>query len=411
MVARVDSNAYHDRWLDANRQQLMAEAPLLGPARLNGGYWLVRYRFYGKTHCKVSLLGFGAMKLPVRNQGKVDFDKSTAVVKRALELGVNIFDSSIIYGQSEKALGIALEGIPREKYFIQTKNPTWKPLRGRESYRSRLERALKALKTGYIDFYLAHDLGWDIFKKAGKRFMKEMRRAQSEGLVRHIGFSTHDSEQNMIRLIETGLFECILCQYNLIDLSNARVMEHAHSKGVGVSVMGPVGGGRLAYPTDLTKSVPGKRRSDVEAAFRFVFSNRHVDTAFSGMFTIEQVEENARTASHARSLTKKELERIKRLSLSKKELSKLYCTGCNYCMPCPHGVAIPSAFTYLIWRRVYGINNLAHDGYKALVKQGKGADKCVECGRCEKHCPQKIEIIKQLKEAHEELSASTSRRK
>ncbi len=373
----------------------------------------MRYRFYGKTGCKVSLLGFGAMRLPLRTQGDVDFDKASAVIRRAFELGVNIFDSHLQYhaGESEKALGIALQGIPREKYFIQTKNPTWTPLRGRESHRSRLQRALKALRTDYIDFYLMHSLGWDMFKKVGKRFVKEVRQARDEGLVRHIGFSTHDSEQNIIRLIDRGFFECMLCQYNLIDLSNARVMEYAHSKGLGVSVMGPVGGGRLAYPMELTKAIPGKRQSDVQAAFRFVFSNRFVDTAFSGMSTIEQVEENARTASYASSLTKKKVDHIKQLSISKSGLARLYCTSCNYCLPCPHSVAISEIFTYLIWRRVYGIHSLASESYQALVKAGQGADKCVECGRCEKLCPQKIKIIRQLKVAHEELSALTSRRK
>jgi len=204
----------------------------------------MQYRTYGNTNARVSLLGFGAMRLPTTKAGKVDFDQSTEIMRFACKQGVNIFDSHLHYcnKQSETAIGIAMEGIPREAYFIQTKSSPWRPLRGRESYRSRLERSLKALKTDYIDFYLAHGLTWEVFQKVGKRFIREMARARDEGLIRHIGMSTHDKPKNVIRLLDTGLFECILCQYNLLDLSNLRPIARAYAKGVGVSVMGPVAG-------------------------------------------------------------------------------------------------------------------------------------------------------------------------
>jgi len=365
----------------------------------------MQYRIYGKTKARVSLLGFGAMRLPMDNAKKVDFDKSTEMMRFAYERGLNIFDSSPGYcnKQSETAIGIAMEGNPRATYFIQTKNVTWKPLRGRESYRSRLERSLKALKTDYIDFYLTHSLSWDVFRKKGKRFFREMNRARDEGLIRHIGMSTHDKEENVIRLLDTGLFECMLCQYNLLDLSNLRVINYAHTRGVGVSIMGPVGGGRLAFPTELAAAVPGRNQDEVTAALRFVFSNRNISTAFSGMSELKQVEENTRIASKARPLSARELRRIKKLSHKKKALAELYCTGCGYCMPCPSGVNIPAAFQYMNWKRVYGLTQSARKAYRWLVKTGGGADKCVECGRCEKLCPQNISIIKQLKETGKAL--------
>jgi len=365
----------------------------------------MQYRIYGKTKARVSLLGFGAMRLPMNKKGKVDLDKSTEMMRFAYEHGVNIFDSHPNYcsKQSETAIGIAMEGIPRDTYFIQTKNHLWKPLRGRESYRSRLERSLKALKTDYIDFYLAHSLTWEDFRKAGKRFFREMNRARDEGLIRHIGMSTHDNEENVIRLLDTGLFECMLCQYNLLDLSNHRPIAHAYSNGIGVSVMGPVGGGRLAFPSLLAAAVPGRVRDEVAAALRFVFSNRYVSTAFSGMSELKQVRENIHTASTVKPLSAKELARIRKLSREKKALADLYCTGCGYCTPCPKGVAIPEIFQYMNWKRLYGLNRPAREAYARLVKAGKGADRCVECGQCEKRCPQNIPIIRQLKESHKAL--------
>ncbi len=371
----------------------------------------MRYTTYGKTGLSVSRLGFGAMRLPANEtpDGKeqVDYDKSTPLIRRALELGVNFIDThhNYHYSQSEIAIGLALEGLDRSKVIIQTKNPTWKDLAEGETYRQRLEDGLKRAKTDYFDIYFLHSLSWQTFEKVGDEFMKMALQAKEEGLIRHIGFSTHDKYEGIVKIVDTGLFECMLCQYNLLDLSNEKAIGYAHAKGLGVSVMGPVGGGRLATPNELARFMPAGQSSPVEAALRFVWDNPGVDSAVSGMSTIEQVEENVKTVDIAAPLTDAERARIVEIREEKKKLADLYCTGCGYCMPCPNGVNIPRVFEYMNWVRVYGFaESAAREHYVWMRNRGSDASKCVECGQCEPKCPQKIQIIKQLAESHKVLS-------
>jgi predicted aldo/keto reductase-like oxidoreductase len=173
--------------------------------------------------------------------------------------------------------------------------------------------------------------------------------------------------------------------------------------------MGPVGGGRLGAPTEqIQKLLPGKVVSSAEIALRFVFSNPNVACAISGMSTLEQIEENVRIASNTEPLTADERERMLVMLEENKRLKELYCTGCNYCMPCPNDVNIPENFKYMNYHRIYGLTEYAKRYYKKLGEEGwwvKGqkAEKCIECGECEPKCPQKIPIIKQLKETAEVL--------
>ncbi len=371
----------------------------------------MQYTTYGKTGIKVSRLGFGAMRLPTVEDAsggeKVDFDRSTELIRKVLASGVNFIDTHHNYhsSQSEEAIGYAIEGLDRESLAIQTKNSTWKDLAEGETHRQRLEAGLKRAKTDYFDMYLMHSLDWETFEKVGDAFMEEAHKAKDEGLVRHIGMSTHDKPENIKRLIDTGLFECMLCQYNLIDLTNEEAIAYAKARGLGVSVMGPVGGGRLATPSELTKHLPGGRASGAEAALRFVLSNPNVDVAVSGMSTIGQVIENVATASIETPLSDEEKANIREVIAEKRKLADLYCTGCGYCMPCPNGVNIRRVFEIMNWKRVYGIDEVAQKYYAGLVRRNHDASQCIECGQCEPKCPQKIEIIRQLKESDAALKS------
>jgi hypothetical protein len=370
----------------------------------------MQYVTYGKTGLKVSKLGFGAMRLPSSptSDGKeqVDYDKSTPLIRKAIELGINFIDTHHNYhdSQSEIAIGLALEGLDRSKVFIQTKTPAYRDLAPGETHRSRLEAGLKRIKSDYFDIYFMHSLNWATFEKVGKAFMAEMERCKDEGLIRHLGFSTHASYEDIVKLVDTGHFESMLCQYNLLDLSNERAIEYAKSLGLGISVMGPVGGGRLSVPNELTKYVPTHAYSAPAAALRFVWGNRNVDSAVSGMSTIEQIEENVKTAAIAAPLSDEERRRIAEIREERKKLADLYCTGCEYCMPCPNGVEIPQVFEYMNWVNVYGLgDDNAREHYAWMKQRGKDASKCIECGQCEPKCPQKIPIIRQLKESHKKL--------
>jgi len=374
----------------------------------------MQYRKLGDTGLEVSALGFGCMRLP-KVEGdpkKVDRDASVALFKRAVELGVNYFDTAYLYdqGDSERALGEFLKEVKREDVIITTKNPVghqWYRIPGTartaELWRSCLEEELKRLDTDYIDNYLFHDtqlLTFRIIISAPGGPLEQALKAKEEGLIRHIGISCHDTPYNMIKIIEMakGAIELIVLQYNLIDRKNEVVIDYAYDHGIGIAVMGPVGGGRLIYPSETYLSTV-KVRSAAELALRFVLANRGVSTAMSGMNTMEQLEENAAAASIEEPLSKEELETIDRLQKENAKLLNLYCTGCHYCMPCKHGVNIPENFNAYNLLRVHGLVELARNTYEKLG-EGK-AENCKKCGECVGKCPQHIQIPERLEEVAE----------
>lgn len=374
----------------------------------------MQYRKFGRTGIAISALGFGAMRLPFENVGdkKVfNVEESIRAIHRAFELGVNYIDTAPYYcdGESEVIVGKALKG-RRDKVYLSTKNPIEDD--SGAHWRERLEKSLKKLDTDYIDFYHMWGISWDAYVnkinvKDGP--LEAARRAKEEGLIRHISFSFHDAPENMIKLIDTGNFETVLCQYNLLDRSNEKAIAHAGEKGLGVVIMGPVGGGRLGAPSETIQGLmPGKSSSSPEIALRFVLANPNVTCALSGMGSVQMVEENVKVASNETPLTDDELARIKASMEEKKRMADLYCTGCNYCMPCPTGVNIPLNFQIMNNYRVYDIHEYARDQYKQIGEvewmKGKKAEECIECGICEEKCPQKINIREQLKETAKALS-------
>ena len=209
-----------------------------------------------------------------------------------------------------------------------------------------------------------------------------------------------------MKLIDTGEFEGMLCQYNLLDRLNEEAIAHAHEKGLGVAIMGPVGGGRLVAPSERIQEIVGGAKSTPEVALRFVLSNPNVTLALSGMNSIAMVEENAATVSREETLTAEEKQKVLGMLTETKRLSDLYCTGCNYCMPCPNDIDIPANFSAMNYHRVWGLEEHARQLYERLGKKKKPdgtvveawAEACIECGECEPKCPQNIPIREQLKE-------------
>jgi predicted aldo/keto reductase-like oxidoreductase len=210
-------------------------------------------------------------------------------------------------------------------------------------------------------------------------------------------------------LIDTGIFESVLCQYNAIDKSNTAGIAYAKEKGLGVNVMGPLGGGRVSgMPKEIATKLGIEVKSSAELALRFVLANPGIDCALSGMSSLQMVEENAATASNAAPLSEREIDAINGMMAENEKLANLYCTGCAYCMPCPKGVNIPHIFKTMNYYKVYGIEEYAKNQYASIGNQwipGKDASACIECGICEKSCPQKLQIREQLKESHRTLTA------
>lgn len=372
----------------------------------------MRYKKLGNTDIEISVLGFGCMRFPMIKTDKgddVDREKTYALIRKAFCLGVNHFDTAYFYcgGHSENALGEALKGI-RHRVYVSTKLPS-SHIEKPGDARKLLEKQLEKLQTDYIDIYYFHGIGYESFLETNKKteWLKDVQKAKEEGLVRHISFSFHDKPENMKKLADMGCFESVLCQYSAIDRSNEEAMAYVKSKGMGVIVMGPMGGGRVSgMPKQVAERLGIKVKSSAELALRFVLANPSVDCALSGMSTIQMVEENAQVASNADPLSEQEVQAINEMMKENEKLAQLYCTGCSYCMPCPAEVNIPHIFQLMNYHRVYGATQYAREGYSNIGSPwspGKNADACIECGVCETKCPQKIKIREQLKESHAAL--------
>jgi len=373
------------------------------------------YKTFGKTGVKVSALGFGAMRLPMKEvDGKkiVDEDLAVPLMQKAFDMGINYVDTAPLYCEtlSENAVGKALKGW-RDKVYLSTKNPI-EDADG-DHWMERLEKSLKKLDTDYIDFYHFWGISLKSFESwQGLKFgpLEAAYKAKGQGLIKHISFSYHDAAENYKKIVDSGHFETTLVQYNMLDRSNEENIAYAKSKGLGVVVMGPVGGGRLGAPSEKIQSLlKNKLVSTAEMALRFVLSNENIDMALSGMGDLQMLKENFEIASRTGHLTESEVQHIKTMMEENKNLAKLYCTGCNYCKPCPQGIDIPYLFEIMNRYRVYDLKEHAKSAYKEMM-EGKSwiksadASKCVSCGACEEKCPQKLPIIKQLQETHKTLA-------
>ncbi len=365
----------------------------------------MKYRAFGKTGFDISALGFGCMRLKeYEKDGKwyVDQDHTDEMLRKACDLGVNYFDTAYYYchSNSEAAIGRALKPY-RDKVKISTKVPMGKEMTKPGDYRRYLEESLRRLDTDRIDFYHFWGINKAVFdeKIIGMQVYKEAIRAKEEGLIRHISFSFHDAPENMGYIIDNGPFlESVLCQYNLLDRTNEKMIEYAAGKGLGVVVMGPVGGGRLSGSGGLSEKLTGKKvGANYELAFKYVLSNPHVGCALSGMETAAMVEQNA-AAVDSGPLTADESAEINDAMQRLKKFSDLYCTGCNYCNVCPQNIEIPRVFGFYTMFNVYDLKREAVKSYNDFLSFSENTpDKCVECGLCAEKCPQKLEIPRLLK--------------
>ena len=383
----------------------------------------MQYVDFGKTGVKVSRLGMGCMRLPSREKdGKTIYDeeKGIALIHRAIELGVNYFDTAPYYcdAQSEGILGKALKNGRREKIYLSTKNPIEND--SGDDYEKRLESSLKKLETSYIDFYHFWGISLETFLKSVMKKDGPLDRAKKlkeQGLIKHISFSFHDhgagekEGDNLKEILKKGegVLESVLCQYNLMDRNKEPGIAMAHQMGMGTVIMGPVGGGRLGAPSKtIMDLLPGRFTSSAELALRFVLANSNVNVALSGVSNFDQLEENAAVADNTAPLSQDELDRIETMMKENERLAGLYCTGCKYCMPCPSGLNIPEIFKIMNYHRVYQITDFAKKSYAEIGKfpwtKFENAAACTMCGECEKKCPQSLPIREQLKETHKILA-------
>ncbi|MBM4163079.1 MAG: aldo/keto reductase [Lentisphaerae bacterium] len=364
------------------------------------------YRTLGKTGLRVSQLGFGAMRLPMRGEGAgalIDRDLAIPMIHRAFEAGVNYIDTAVGYcnQDSQRVVGAALKGW-RDRIVLSTKNHYFGE--DEKTWWSLLEQSLERLEVSCIDIYNHHGVnGGSYAEHVAPRLSTWMRKAQEQGLIKHICCSFHDNNAALLKLVASGYPSVITLQYNLLDRQLEEGIAAAHAAGIGVVAMGPVAGGRLGDTSSVLGGiVPGIERVP-ELALRFVLANPGVTVALSGMGTLQMVEENVRICADPVSLSAADQAAITTQLERLKKMADLYCTGCNYCMPCPQGVAIPRIFECYNRGRVYDSWATAKAGYAGIGAgswdPGRKADVCADCGLCEPKCPQHIQIRARLKEA------------
>ncbi len=377
----------------------------------------MKFKELGKTGVKVSVLGFGGLRLPSRGDRDsevVDDEKAFPLIQKAAELGVNIFDTGwgYINEDSQRALGHALKPF-REQVYLSNKLPlylTKKP----DDFWVYLAKELQLMDTDYIDLFHFHMVGRAFWEKIKNfKLIDLAERAKAKGLIKHIGFSFHDIPELMKEMVDTGAFEMLICQYNMIDQDNEAVMQYARDKGVGIIVMGPTAGGNISDGGDefLKKFPESPAKTATELAMRFVWSNPSVDCALSGIQNLEMLKENVASASKYDEITQDERIYMKKVINETFEIPKLQaglCTGCRYCDVCPKGVRpFVTIVAYNRWK-VWGLERGARQNYKLIGKdpwQGVSPDECIKCGKCSRYCPQKLDIPAILERAVRDFSS------
>jgi uncharacterized protein len=389
----------------------------------------MQYRTFGKLDWQVSVLGFGAMRLPVRKgetpegdgeSGSIDEGQATRMLRAAIDGGVNYVDTAYVYHDeaSEGFVGRALRDGYREKVKVATKMPVWKAV-DEVDFDRFFATQQERLGIDSIDFYLLHALDKESWPAArDKGVLRWAERALSDGRIGHFGFSFHDDFEVFAEIVDaTDLWEFAQIQYNYMDeeyQAGRRGLHYAADRGLGVVVMEPVRGGQLARrppaavaalwaAADERRAAAGLPiRSPVDWALHWVWDQPEVAVVLSGMSTLEQVRQNLAAASESGPgrLREADLETYRAVSDAYRRLMPIPCTTCRYCLPCPNGVSIPDVFEYYNDAFAYDHADMARL-YYGWLDDGEKADKCIQCGECEPRCPQKIAIMGWLEKAQE----------
>ncbi|MDE5893754.1 MAG: aldo/keto reductase [Acetatifactor sp.] len=371
----------------------------------------------------ISVLGYGCMRF-TQTAGRIDLKKAEEEIMTAFRGGVNYYDTAYIYGGSEAALGEILErnGI-RDQVYIATKLPHYL-IQNTASLDKYFEEQLRRLRTDYVDYYLMHMLTdvhtWERLKGLG--ILEWLKKKQESGAIRQVGFSYHGNADMFCQLIDAYEWDFCQIQYNYMDENSQagrRGLEYASQKGLPVIIMEPLRGGKLAnrLPEAARKIFAGHRalRSGTECgaeekfveytpvqwALKWLWNQPQVTCVLSGMNSVEMIQDNMDTAENTRvgELTEADEAMLQQVVQAINARMKVGCTGCGYCMPCPKGVDIPGSFSAYNRRYSEGWVAAMKDYFMctAIRKDASGASNCVECGKCEQHCPQHIQIRQELK--------------
>ncbi len=388
----------------------------------------MKYRKFGSKEWDVSVLGFGAMRLPINEKGMIMEEEAIRMIRYAIDHGVNYIDTAYPYhgGKSESIVGQALKDGYREKVHLTTKLPVWLIRKGNQFERY-LNKQLKRLQTN-PDIYLFHGMNQARFNLVKElNLLDKMEKARDEGIFKYIGFSFHDSFDVFKDILDYYNWDCCQIQYNYLDVNyqaGKKGVQYAGKKNVALIIMEPIRGGKLALPLKQMDSKPEIKavieksiikRTMPDWALQFVWNHPEVSVVLSGMSSMQQVIENVQSAENSgiNSLTEEELQTIKELRQAYHKLEVVSCTNCGYCQPCPNGVSIPNNLRLLNEIAYWGdkhrnrIGNFYNQMVKSVeeakekIKQGEdfegAASLCENCGECLEKCPQQINIPEMMK--------------
>ena len=359
---------------------------------------------------QISQLGYGCMRFS-RKGNSIDYEKAEKEVLLAIEKGVNYFDTAYVYPGSEECLGRILDTNQcRDKVLIATKLPQY-IIRSSAAIDKTFREELSRLRTDRIDYYLMHMFTdyaeWEHLKTLGIEEWIQKRKA--EGSIRNIGFSYHGDTEMFLKILDAYDWDFCQIQYNYLDehtQAGAAGLRAAAKKGIPVMIMEPLRGGKLVNLPDKAKQAlasDSKGYTPAELGLRWLWNQPEVTCVLSGMNSQDMVEENIRIASDAApgDLTKEDLEIVEKIKKIIREREKVGCTGCRYCMPCPKGVDIPGNFYYynLMYMEKKSSARFEFAQSMGMRKEPGFASQCIQCGKCEQHCPQHIQIREKLKEA------------
>ena len=377
----------------------------------------MKYRTMGKLGIQTSAFGLGCMRFngAASEDSVIDEEKAIRLIRQAIDGGVTYLDTAYVYldKTSEIVLGKALRDGYRDRVNIATKMPA-EFVHNREEMEALLESELKKLQTDHIDFYLMHGINrekWEYFKSIGApEFFDDMKKA---GKIRYKCFSFHGPYDEFEYILKDCDWDMVQIQYNFMDINNqagTKGLELAGSLGIPVVIMEGMLGGRLAKAPDNVQALYDAfqvKRTPVEWAFRWLCNHPEVSVVLSGCNETEQIAENLRIFDtvEAGIMTAEELQLIDDVRAAYISRTKIGCTGCRYCMPCPNGVDIPGVFS--VWNNfsLYQIDPKTDWGMTTIRKNGSGADKCIACGACEAACPQHLSIIEGLQDAWKDIGS------
>ncbi|MBQ8953535.1 MAG: aldo/keto reductase [Clostridia bacterium] len=376
----------------------------------------MKYRNFGKLGIQGSAFGLGCMRFNGAASGDsaIDEQKAISLIRRAIDGGVTYLDTAYVYlnRTSEIVVGKALRDGYRDKVTIATKMPA-EHVHNRAEMEALLDEELKKLQTDHVDFYLMHGINkekWEYFKSIGApEFFSDMKR---EGKIRYKCFSFHGPYDEFEYIINDYDWDMVQIQYNFMDVEHqagTKGLELAGRLGIPVVIMEGLLGGRLAKAPDnvqaLYDAFPVKR-TPVEWAFRWLCNHPEVATVLSGCNEETQIDDNLRIFDTVEPgiMTEEELQLMDDVRAAYISRTRIGCTGCRYCMPCPNGVDIPGLFS--TWNNVslYDLDPKDDWGLRRIRENGATPDKCVACGACEAACPQQLPIIEKLQEAWQALA-------